>query len=223
MAKMPSWLSHGVWVLMFLAFLFLRQFGPEISEADQDRLLQTVSSTLASLGQVSSSTPIIPTIPTTTIDAEQGVRWPTAVSSTAVVTRVVDGDTVDVRFDETTDAVRIRLLGINTPESVDPRRPVQCFGKEASRALKALAEGKRIALQDDPQADDRDKYGRLLRTLVSEEGVDINATLVQQGFAHAYLSFPLSKTRKAQLRALQTEAQKAERGLWAATTCAGEP
>ncbi len=150
------------------------------------------------------------------------VPWPTSVSSTAMIVRVIDGDTVEARLDTEARLVKIRLLGINTPESVDPRRPVQCFGKEASTFLRALVEGKRVALLEDPQADDRDKYGRLLRNLVMEEGTDVNATLVANGYAQAYLSFPLMKVRKTQITVLQEEAKAASRGLWNPTTCNGE-
>lgn len=149
------------------------------------------------------------------------VRWPTAVSTTAVVMNVVDGDTVDLLFDGEAKVVRVRLLGINTPESVDPRRPVQCFGKEASKHVKELLTGKRVADISDPKADDRDKYGRLLRGLVTEDQTDVNATLVAQGYAHAYLDYPLDKARKAELRRLQEEAKTQKRGLWNEQTCNG--
>lgn len=150
------------------------------------------------------------------------VAWPEAVSSTARVMHVVDGDTVDVLVDGETKVTRIRLLGINTPESVDPRKPVQCFGKEASKQVKTWIEGKRVALVEDAQADDHDKYGRLLRILVLEDKTDVNATLVAQGYAHAYVDFPMKKARKAQLRTLEREAQAGERGLWNPSTCHGE-
>lgn len=150
------------------------------------------------------------------------IRWPTLVTSTALVTKVIDGDTVDVLLDGETKVVRLRLLGINTPESVDPRRPVQCFGKEASTHMKNLIGGQRVAVLSDPQADDRDKYGRLLRALVLEDQTDVNATLVAQGYAHAYLSFPLNKNRKAQLRLLETEAKENGYGLWNVQACNGE-
>ncbi len=144
------------------------------------------------------------------------------VQTNAFVMRDVDGDTVVVKLD-TGEEAKIRLLGVDTPESVDPRKPVQCFGKEASKHTKALLEGKRIRLEEDPQADNVDKYGRLLRNILMEDGTDFNASLVRDGYAHAYLSFPLNQKRKVQLANLQKEAQAAERGLWSPTTCAGKP
>lgn len=143
------------------------------------------------------------------------------VFTNAQVKKVVDGDTIEVVFDNASSSAKIRLLGINTPESVDPRRPVECFGKEASRFLQGIIDAKRIRLEEDLQADDRDKYGRLLRNVVLEDGTDVNALLVKEGYAHAYLSFPLNKQRKNELARLQEEARVAKRGLWNPETCDG--
>lgn len=137
----------------------------------------------------------------------------------AFVARVVDGDTIAADVDGTTDQVKVRFLGVNTPESVDPRRPVECFGKEASAFLKHLIEGKRVSLVSDPEADEVDKYGRLLRNVVMEDGTDVNAYLVEEGYAFAYTSFPQNAERKAELLRLEREAREAERGLWSPDTC----
>ncbi len=150
------------------------------------------------------------------------ILWPEEVTTNALVTRVVDGDTIEALVDGEQTVSKIRFLGVNTPESVDPRQPVQCFGKEASAYAKDLLQNKRVFLAEDPQADDRDKYGRLLRAVVLEDGTDMSATLIQQGYAHAYLSFPLNARRKAQLRLLEEEAKTEERGLWNPQTCNGE-
>ncbi len=142
------------------------------------------------------------------------------VQTNATVVRVVDGDTFEARLDGDGDW-KIRMLGINTPESVDPRRSVECFGKEASAHAKQILEGKRVRLEADPRADERDKYGRLLRNVYLEDGTDVNAEEVRDGFAYAYLSFPLTPARKQQLRTLEAEARVGERGLWSPTTCRG--
>lgn len=135
-------------------------------------------------------------------------------SSNATVLHVVDGDTFDADLDDV-GKVRIRMLGVNTPETVDPRKTVECFGKEASDfSKKTLKIGDRIFLAPDPQADERDKYGRLLRNVFLADGTDYNALLIQEGFAYAYLGFPLDPKRKVQLRALENEAKSAKKGLW---------
>lgn len=143
-------------------------------------------------------------------------------TTNAVIIRAVDGDTLMARLDGESRDVKVRLLGVNTPESVDPRRPVQCFGKEASHFTASLADGKRARLEEDVEADDLDKYGRLLRNVILEDGTDLNLALVKEGYAYAYTSFPQNKKRKMEIKRLQEDARLAERGLWNPKTCAGK-
>jgi micrococcal nuclease len=138
----------------------------------------------------------------------------------ALVTNVVDGDTMDVLFDDGLEA-RIRFLGVNTPETVDPRKSAECFGMEASSFAKELLNGERVLLSPDPMADERDKYGRLLRNVFLADGTDVNALLVSEGYAHAYLGFPLDPERKAELKRLENDARESGRGLWDEEACAG--
>ena len=157
--------------------------------------------------------------------SSEPVTEPRAIASTttnAIVIRAVDGDTLEARLDDGQE-VKVRLLGINTPESVDPRRPVECFVKEASKHTASLVEGKRARLEPDPQADEVDKYGRLLRNVILEDGSDLNASLVRDGYAYAYLDYPLNKERKVQLARLQDEAEIAKRGLWNPEICPVQP
>lgn len=193
------------------------------------------SSEPAAMGDVESETTVTPTRgsenyrivdDSTDADVSTGDLSPTdaaargdeysplnRVETNATVTNVVDGDTLDVTFDIGNTA-RIRMLGVNTPETVDPRRAVECFGKEASAFTKSALEGKLVRLEADPQADERDVYGRLLRNVTLEDGTDFNAKLVSEGYAYAYLSFPLDPARKKQLNDLQTAAKEAKKGLW---------
>lgn len=150
------------------------------------------------------------------------VKTESTVQTNAIVTKTVDGDTLHAKLDGETDDVTVRLLGINTPESVDPRRPVECFGKEASKHAKELLEGKRIRLEADPQADERDKYGRLLRKVIMEDGKNFNTLMVSEGYATAYVSFPMDANYKRELKKLEEEARLAKRGLWATETCNGK-
>jgi len=147
----------------------------------------------------------------------------TTIKTNATVVDVIDGDTIDVILDGETDKMRIRFLGINTPETVDPRKPVQCFGKEASARMHALLDGgKRVRLDEDPQADNIDMYGRLLRNVIAEDGTDINASMVADGYAYSYLFFPLTPARKAELKKLENDARLSQRGLWSPATCSGK-
>lgn len=138
----------------------------------------------------------------------------TAVETNATIVHVVDGDTFDAELDGV-GKVRIRMLGVNTPETVDPRKTVECFGKDASDYTKSVLGGEsRVRLDADAEADERDKYGRLLRNVVLADGTDLNAKLVADGYAYAYTSFPLAPERKVELTRLQQEAKEAKRGLW---------
>lgn len=135
------------------------------------------------------------------------------------VTKVVDGDTIDVAISSGT--ARIRLIGINTPESVDPRRPVQCFGKEASNHLKEVLTDRSVRLLADASQDDKDKYGRLLRYVFRDDGLAMNAELVWSGFAQEY-TYKTPHRFQKEFRTYQAEAQSEERGLWAPTACGGK-
>ena len=139
----------------------------------------------------------------------------TGSNANSTVLRVVDGDTLVARLDDEPGEWTIRMLGINTPETVDPRRPVECFGKEASEKLKSLLPlDSRIRLAPDPKADERDKYDRLLRNVFLADDTDVNALMVRDGYAYAYLSFPLDAERKKELKELETTAKQERRGLW---------
>lgn len=129
----------------------------------------------------------------------------------AQVTRVVDGDTVEL-----TDGRRVRYIGIDTPETVDPRKAVQCFGREAANKNKELVEGKTVELEKD--VSETDKYGRLLRYIYIDE-LFINDYLVRQGFAYTS-SYPPDIKYQDQLQQAEQEARDNNRGLW--STCGGE-
>ena len=173
----------------------------------------------------SNKKPIVKTDEPTKIEttpASESKQSDSAIQTNALVTKTVDGDTLHAKIDGEADEVTVRLLGINTPESVDPRRPVECFGKEASKHAKELLEGKRIRLEADPQADERDKYGRILRKVMMENGKSFNTLMVSEGYATAYVSFPMDANYKRELKKLEEEARLAKRGLWATETCNGK-
>jgi len=124
------------------------------------------------------------------------------------VLRVIDGDTILVSLGGREE--RVRYIGVDTPETVAPERPVECFGKEASDANAALVAGKTIRLERD--VSDRDRFGRLLR-YVYIGGVHVNEELVRRGYA-TVTTFPPDVRETARFRALEQEAREAGRGLW---------
>lgn len=140
--------------------------------------------------------------------------------STGLVTKVVDGDTIEVTINNVQQ--KIRIIGINTPESVDPRRGVQCFGIDASNAAKEKLAGQSVQLEKDPTQSERDKYGRLLRFVWMENGKkDFGAWMIANGYAYEY-TYDTPHTYQASYRQLQQEAENNQRGLWSPDTCKGE-
>ena len=135
-------------------------------------------------------------------------------SSLSRVARVVDGDTVELENGE-----KVRYTGINTPETVKPDGPIECFGQEASAKNKELVDGKTVRLERD--ISDRDKYGRLLRYVYLEDGTFVNDLLVREGYAYAS-AFPPDVKFADQFRAAQSEARDHKRGLWAEERCRGK-
>lgn len=125
------------------------------------------------------------------------------------VTRVVDGDTIVLE-----DGQKVRLIGVDTPETVDPRKPVQFFGKEASAFTRAELEGKRVRLEYDWER--TDKYGRTLAYVYLEDGTLFNAKLIASGYAHAYTKYPFKQEFMDLFRQLERDARENGRGLWAA-------
>ena len=167
--------------------------------------------------------PVAPTDGTPQSDAPPAQDEPTATASPAVtgspmpsaldqalVVRVVDGDTIDVLIGG--EELRLRYIGIDTPETVDPRRPVGCFGKEASARNRELVEGKTVGLEKD--VSETDRFGRLLR-YVWLGGRMVNARLVEEGYATAS-TFPPDVRHAELFAALQSEAREQGRGLWGA-------
>lgn len=140
---------------------------------------------------------------------------PTATNSAKLyrVTKVVDGDTFEFKSDDV--LYKVRLIGIDTPETVDPRRPVGCFGKSASNETKRLIEGKDVILTKD--ISETDKYNRLLRyvflPIAGGENLFINDYLVRQGFAKAS-SYPPDIKYNDRFSQAETEARENLRGLW---------
>lgn len=132
------------------------------------------------------------------------------------VLRVVDGDTIDISLDGV--KTRIRLIGINTPETVDPRRPVQCFGKEASAKAKELLLGQNISIELDASQDKYDKYGRLLAYVYLADGTFFNEKMIREGYAYEY-TYRLPYTYQKEFKEAQRDASSAKRGLWADGAC----
>ena len=141
-------------------------------------------------------------------------------AETHLCTRVVDGDTIVVK-----GIGKVRLIGVDTPETKHPRKPVEYFGKEASAFTKGMVEGKKVRLEYDWQR--KDKYNRVLAYVyvMANDVKDmpefknrasielmVNAELIKQGYGHAYTKYPFKYLE--QFRIYEKEARENKRGLW---------
>lgn len=178
-------------ILLFLASKFL-------TTTPQSNVLGSISPS------PTSTTISVPTI------------TPAPNSTLAKVVKVVDGDTIKVDLDGTVET--IRLIGVDTPEVVDPRKPVQCFGKEASAKTKELLTDQIVTLVSDPTQGDRDKYQRLLRYVYLQNLTFINKILIEEGYAFEY-TYHLPYKFQAEFKEAQKQAEIGKHGLWADNAC----
>ena len=133
-----------------------------------------------------------------------------------IVTRVVDGDTIVMKRDGTTD--RVRLLCIDTPETVHPQKPVECFGKEASAYTTNALTDKRVQLETDASQGMRDSHDRMLAYVYLEDGSLFNETIVRDGYAYEYTYDDPYKYQNV-FKQAQNVAQNNKSGLWASGVC----
>ena len=131
------------------------------------------------------------------------------------VLSVTDGDTIRIDYDGTNTPLRI--IGIDTPETVDERTTVQCFGQEASDYLKSKLTGKKVSIESDLTQSDRDKYNRLLR-YVYLDGKDVGLDIITNGYGHEY-TYNVPYNKQAQYKTAESTAEQNNLGLWAPTAC----
>ena len=130
----------------------------------------------------------------------------------ATVTRIVDGDTIVVSFDPALGLGRtekVRLIGVDTPETVDPRKPVERFGREAAAFASDALLGKTVRLAFEFPA--RDYFDRLLAYVFLEDGACFNLEIVARGYGFAYTKYPFRFMDE--FRAAERSARLRKRGL----------
>ncbi|MEK9177919.1 MAG: thermonuclease family protein [Patescibacteria group bacterium] len=124
---------------------------------------------------------------------------------------VIDGDTFKVKIDG--KEITVRMLGINTPEVLDPRKSVECFGPEASAETKLLLNNREVKLALNPGREKTDIYNRLLAYAYRDDGLFINELLIQEGFAREY-TVGKPYQYQSEFRNIEKEAKMAGKGLW---------
>lgn len=133
-----------------------------------------------------------------------------SISSLVTITKVVDGDTVDVNINGKKDT--IRLIGINAPESGE------CFGRESTGKARELLQGKSVTLETDSSQDNRDKYQRLLRYIFLSDGSNFGELMIKDGFAKEYTFITAYKYQFLYKQA-QQQAKNNKKGLWTDNAC----
>ena len=194
---------------MVISGLFVGLFvvGSIISAVDGDNATGSGSSASPSV-PVSTSTMTVTAEPTVDPTESPSTADPEASGVAATVTRVVDGDTIEVTFGG--KILDVRLIGIDTPETVHPTEPVGCYGPAASKFTTDQLAGERVRLELDVER--RDQYGRTLAYVWLGEEL-FNETLVARGFAQVS-TYPPNVKYVDRFLAAQRDARSHERGLW---------
>lgn len=192
--------------LALIALAFLFQLSPK-TEATSTELGKL-------LGVPAAEATILPT-PAATQNATNA-----NISLRPTVVSVADGDTFKVKLQDGSEQT-VRLLGVDTPETVDPRKTVQCFGKEASQFTKEKLSGKEVVLEGDPTQGDVDKYNRLLRYVYLSDGTFFNLQLIQEGYGTEYTYQKPYKFQKA-FKAAEQGAREESKGFWNPSSCNGK-
>lgn len=136
------------------------------------------------------------------------------------VVKVVDGDTAEI--DINGQIKKVRFIGMDTPEVYDPRKPVQCYGREASAKGHELLEGKMVGIEYDQVVGESDKYGRSLAYIILPSGEIYNQKMIAEGYAHEYTYQDQAYKYQSKFKQAEVSAKSLGLGFWGATTCNGD-
>lgn len=210
--KRTDWKKRNKWIataVIVVVFIFMIP-SDNNKKSVQQEVPTPVETRVQSENQAAEETVTDVEQPTT--DQQEEIQQPEGEVSK--VAHVVDGDTIKLDNGQV-----VRYIGIDTPETVDPRKPVQCFGKEASAKNKELVEGKEVRLIRD--VSETDKYDRLLRYVYIGD-MFVNDYLVRNGYAKSS-TYPPDVKYQDQIRQAEEEARTNKRGLWADGICNPDP
>lgn len=186
-------------------------YAPYLKVAEEKGLLETEIENYG-IAETMDRAEISENIYRAMIIVEQGLEKFTP-STTYFVTRVIDGDTIEINND-----LKIRLIGVDTPETVHPTEPVECFGLEASDITKSKLFNQTVTLESDETQGDTDKYDRLLRYVILSDGTNFNEWLIENGYGHEY-TYSTPYKYQAEFKTAEQTAITASAGLWAENAC----
>ncbi len=192
---------YDISVILFLVAMLFISFGVIKSDA-LDKFINKKISAIAGL-VLSIIAALILVFAEAITTSPESIE--TIQNGTFLVTRIIDGDTIELE-----NGIKIRYIGIDTPETVAPNKETECFGKEASNKNADLVLNKQVTLEKD--VSETDKYGRLLRYVYIDD-LFVNDYLVRQGFANAS-SYPPDIKYQDQFRQAEEEARNNNLGLW---------
>ncbi len=135
-----------------------------------------------------------------------------------LVIHVSDGDTIVVDLDGQIETVR--LIGVDTPELGRQDRPAQPMALEAARFARRMVGKKTVLLRPEPDRPDRDRYGRLLRYVLLQDGICLNAEIIKRGYGRALLRYPFFRAKE--FAVFERQARAARLGIWAGNKTASE-
>ena len=222
--KQVNLLISGVILLISVVFIVLSDSSSKFVQPIKNESLTPTPENLYEeevLGQsrLPSEIPVLTFVPEENGEEESDNQESEQVNEAGYrVVKVVDGDTLDVEIDGKIE--RLRLIGIDTPETVDPRKSVQCFGREASNKAKELLSGQFVNLESDETQGERDKYKRLLRYVFLPDGTNFNLYMIAEGYAHEY-TYDEPYKYQSEFKQAEIDARESSKGLWAPSTCSG--
>lgn len=232
MLKKILYLLGGIFCVVMLIGVISPAPEPKVGEvkhvAREDVLVLTTIPKVAAVvvsTEENTETPLakVPTpIPSIKETTSSAAPLPVSVSVVSPeyiyysVVSVIDGDTIKVDMNGKVEI--LRLIGMDTPETVDPRKPIQCFGVEASNKAKELLSGRKVRIEKDSTQGERDKYDRLLVYVYRDDGLFYDKYMIAQGYAHEY-TYNIPYKYQAEFKAAQHEAEAGQKGLWAPGIC----
>lgn len=217
--KNTKWLATAGIGVVFLFVLMSSNASKDTKQSDQNAALNSKIENLEKQLEEEKQKNNQPVEEKTEEITKQENSPEESTSETYLVVSVVDGDTVAVEINGEKEV--LRLIGINTPETVDPRKPVECFGKEASNKAKEILTGQRVRLEADPTQGELDKYNRLLRYVILEDGTNFNKKMIEDGYAYEN-TYNVPYRYQTEFKEAEKTAREAGRGLWAKDTCNGK-